>query len=475
MKGGETAPVESCAGGSKMSYWHESVRLRGPILFCGTLGWILYPFVTIAIHALNEAVTARAIVTVVALSLGLYWTLQDGVTFAKRSGRRFVRQVVQRVDEQQWVLDDILISIAEGWMNSVTTFSALFTTTYAALPLQQDQRVRLVQSCFEEEQQHLVQEIFTRPSGILRIPELLHNDDPDSNVSSQQHALDHELLGAIDPRGRAVLETDLDWDNDDENGMIFPGEDDDDDTDESDVRTEDTTKSDHEHRENSPDTPVRDRTRNLPSRHATRGSGMQHSTPFPRHGVRSGASPVPPTIKSPNEALASILKEKFQEWAAHYTSEKRNELLMLVPDSTWQGVALVSIVTLLVQLRMSGTARKTAWKALLGTTTVTLMGVATSSISALAAKHCIMNYFSSYANNSSEEGPSLRSRSGSIGTPRANQRTQLAKKAFNVWKWLLEIIKNKQNIKGAIAVFVLMYMRKQRTTGRLPPGMTYAR
>jgi hypothetical protein len=265
----------------------------------------------------------------------------------------------------------------------------------------------------------------------------------------------------------------LDWSNDDdESGLIFPGEDDD----ESDVGTEDTTKSDHEQPENSPDTPVRDRTRNLPSRHATRGSGMQHSTPFPRHGTSSGASPVPPTIKSPNEALASILTEKFQEWAAHYTSEKRNELLMLVPDSTWQGVALVSIVTLLVQLRMSGTARKTAWKALQGTTTVALMGVATSSISALAAKHCIMNYFSSYANNSSEEGPSLRNGSGSsTGTPRTNQRTQVAKTAFNVWKWLLEIIKNKQNIKGAIAVFVLMYMRKQRTTGRQPPGMTYAR
>ena len=293
-------------------------------------------------------------------AVGLVLTLRDGMTLAKRRLRQGTLNLVETT-----VLDDVLRSIFDPETGWIACWVSLFVgnATMYTLPMSDEQRVRLVQSCLwtSEEQ---ARTILTSPGGFkVMLPD---------NI---QLWLDQESSALCSPT--------LDASKCDIDGSDHECD--------SSNQSEETEPSEEEmsHVLNASSGPPR----GLDGFSSQLKSGApverkpatktRNEIPDPATQTSRKATPgTAPTIRAhppyPLDAMGSILKE--------IASDAMKRTCTGVPDSVIQTVGVVASAALALHLTCSPRARRIVAGAVEGTAALTLASVAAGAIAALVTK-----------------------------------------------------------------------------------------
>jgi len=284
--------------------------------------------------------STQTLVCLILFCIGLFVTLQDALTLAEASVRRRASTFLNTV-----VLDDVLKSWFDpetGWVACWTCFFVGNATMYS-LPMTDNQRVRLVQSCLWTSDEQ-AKSILTSPGGFqVMLPEKLQlwlNGDSAENTRALEK-------------------------NEEENEC-----------DRSNL-TEETEPSEAETKES-------DKERRVPSK-----VNVKQDAPSGRSRAteKKDTAAPPPLVEQnspqthpqyPLDAMGSILKEMAMDFIKRTCTR--------IPGSTVQGLAVAASTAFALQMYKSPRSRRIVTGAVEGTTALTFVSVAIGAIVALITK-----------------------------------------------------------------------------------------
>lgn len=368
---------------------------RGPILIGSVTFVLLVPYVC--------ALSIQTLIYIALLLFGIFITVCDAALLLENHLRNRLAEALNVI-----VMDDILRSIFDPELGWIACFISTFVgnATMYALPMTQDQRMRLVQSCLwtSEEQ---TRKFFTLPGGVKEVFPLAFREWLEGNLENETKPPTPIVSNHYRNKLNLVVEVEASETSDDE-----------------------TSERDHLVREF------------IHAEATCKGNSLPRGIEAfpepkqrhrPQHETQSSLLPPAQIFESPVDAMTSIIQD--------LSINAMKKACSNLPNTILSAAGIAASTGCLLHLRASPRARRIISGVVEGTASLTLASVALGAISALIAKHCL----------ESDQLPNpQRSSSSQLRFPLATALAKLLNKgATKQWK-------------GAVAFIVLFLIGRVR-------------
>ncbi len=422
----------------------QSIMYRGPVLLSISSTYLLLPI----IRALQNIITSEILLVWLIMILGLYYTISDYAVVI-RDRLKGIQKEIQGIASKiilDSVLRDTVCSLGCfvcSWMGLVGTYT---------IPFSSEDRVQLLQSILPS---HIdARRILFTPGGFWEylFPEkwrkivVAYNKSDDNGEGKEE--IDRHTIH----RERNTLD-DLAWDKID--GL----------EDETDSLTEEG------HSMNSPSSAGVERISLRCNQDSlfTSDNANKHPT------FKISRMPATQTGITMTPGMEETLRIIF----TRLLTKSSQSVCKKINHKQLRSFGVITTISLLVQLKISHTARKIVWKTFNASITFGLIGLIVSSFGTVEVKNQIMGLVQEEMNNS-DDHTFQRSRRHFLNLQKhrsnfANENKELVHVRSFVSKVIKSIQNNekiKQKLQGALTVLLLYYFRKRVTVHYKNTGCT---
>lgn len=368
---------------------------RGPVLIVSVTFVLSVPYIC--------SLSIQTLIYIGLLGFGIFITVCDVARLLENHLRKRLAGALNVV-----IIDDILQSIFDPELGWIACFISTFVgnATMYALPMTQDQRMRMIQSCLwtNEEQ---TRKVFTVPGGVKEIFPLAFREWLEGPLEIEVKPPKSITRDNYQNKHNSVLEFEASETSDDEIS-------------ERDLQERESINAEATYQGILP----------LREKGASPELQQRHR---PHHASQSSLSPPTQIQESPVDAMMSILQDLSVK---AIKKASRN-----VPNTILTAVGFAASTGCLLHLRASSRARRIIAGVVEGTASLTLACVALGAISALIAKHSL------------ESGQLPSTRKSPFSHPRFRLATALANRLSNgaTKQW-----------KSAVAFIVLFLVSRVR-------------